>query len=145
MKSIKLLLLSFTLTFLTLGGITPVTAQPSLQFSHLHNDHKTASSLVTPKITSLSLNLTAEYSNSFSTGLILTNPSAVIEKRSNHSMITSNNSLDFFTSVMIFNDKLHQFISYISATSKIKEPAHTIKPSKIKVIKNKCSNDANLA
>ena len=144
MKSIKLLLVSFTITFVTLINITPALAMPSVKIQHLQvnnslsypvNNYKFIK--VVGKTPSKRANL---QSNNFSTGLILSNPAIFTEENSQLTMNVVSKSNEFFNSAMVFSDKLNQFISYFTAPVKGNTAEQLASPSTSKVIKAKCKS-----
>ena len=144
MKSIKLLLVSFTITVIALMTISPANAKPAVKIQHIK-----VNNFLTTKFNSYDIikvasqvpnNLSNRYSNSFSTGLILSNPAALSEKSSQVTMNVINKSNDFFTSAMVFNDRLHQFISYFSTASNENISKKAAPLSESEVIKKKCSS-----
>jgi|TARA_R100001377_G_scaffold75782_1_gene52473 hypothetical protein len=136
MKSIKLLLVSFTITFITLINISPANAEHAVKVQHLNVNN----TLITKFNKNDLINSVSNYHNSFSTGLILTAPKRVSDRGSELALTVVNNSNDFFTSAMVFNDKLHQLISYFtSPNSKVlSEP--TISTPESEVIEKKCES-----
>lgn len=135
MKSIKLLLVSFTLTFITLVNISPANAEQAVKVQHLNVN----STLIT-KFNSVELTNVVSNYNSFSTGLILSAPERLSDKSSHLTISVVNNSNDFFTSAMVFNDKLHQFISYFTTPNHrtLTEPKNSTPDSD--VIEEKCES-----
>ncbi|MCP4987287.1 MAG: hypothetical protein GY928_14910 [Colwellia sp.] len=110
MKSIKLLIISFTLTFLTLITIAPVMATPSAKVQHLQVNNMFTIAHMRKFSTKNSIN--------FSTGLVLTSASILTEDATNTTLTAVETSNDFFTSVMIMSDKIHQLFSYFNSLAK---------------------------
>ena len=147
MKSIKLLLVSFTITFVTLINITPALATPSVEIQSLKVNHILSHPYNNYNIINLVENkpsrTASQYSNNFSTGLILSNPAILTEENSQLTISVVSKSNEFFNSAMVFSDKLNQFISYFTAPVKA-NTAEQLKPtSASKVIKAKCKSRKN--
>ena len=147
MKSIKLLLVSFTLTFVTLINITPALATPSVEKQYLNVNHVLSHPYNNYNIINLvekkSSTRTSQYSNNFSTGLILSNPAIVTKENSQLTMNVVSKSNEFFNSAMVFSDKLNQFISYFTAPVKGNTAEQLESTSASKVIKAKCKSREN--
>jgi len=145
MKSLKLLLVSFTITFLALITISPASAQPSIKVQHLNINNS-----FTAKLDNFNLNmqpskLSTQYSNNFSSGLILPSSKILGETNSLVAMTVVNKSTNFFSGTMVFNDKLHQIISFFtSADTKAIIEQDTLDPQS-NVLKEKCSSRAKLS
>lgn len=136
MNSIKLLLVIFTITFIALMTISPANAKHAINVQHLNvND-----TMTTKFNNDDMINRAANYRNSFSTGLILSAPAIISDRSSQLTMDVVNKSNDFFTSAMVFNDRLHQLISYFT-TPNIKEFTQpTISTPESEVIEEKCES-----
>jgi hypothetical protein len=136
MKSIKLLLVSFTITFITLINISPANAEHAVKVQHLNVNN----TLVTRFNNNDLINSVSNYHNSFSTGLILSSPERLGDRSSQLAMNVVNSSNDFFTSAMVFNDKLHQLISYFTTPDNkaLTEPTNSIPENE--VIEKKCES-----
>jgi hypothetical protein len=134
MKSIKLLLVSFTITFITLINISSANAEHAVKVQHLNVNNQ----LFTKFNNDESINVPSNYHNSFSTSLILSAPERLSDRGSQLAMSVVNSSNDFFTSAMVFNDKLHQLISYLTTPNNetITEPTNLTPESE--VIEKKC-------
>ncbi|KGJ87277.1 hypothetical protein [Colwellia psychrerythraea] len=129
MKSIKLLLVSFTLTFITLVNISSANAEQAVKVQHLNVNNALITKFNSDELT----NVVSHYHNSFSTGLILSAPEKLSDRSSNLAISVVNNSNDFFTSAMVFNDKLHQLISYFTTPNHntLSEPKSSIPDSEV--------------
>ncbi len=136
MKSIKLLLVSFTITFITLVNISPANAEHAVKVQHLNVSNK----LFTTFNSDESIHVTSNYHNSFSTGLILSVPEKLSDTSSHLAMSVVNNSNDFFTSAMVFNDKLHQLISYFTTPNDEALTESTNSTPESEVIEKKCES-----
>jgi hypothetical protein len=134
MKSIKLLLVSFTITFITLINISSANAEHAVKVQHLNVNNQ----LFTKFNNDESINVPSNYHNSFSTSLILSAPERLSDRGSQLAMSVVNSSNDFFTSAMVFNDKLHQLISYLTTPNNetITEPTNLTPENE--VIEKKC-------
>lgn len=141
MKSIKLLLVSFTITFITLINISPANAEHAVKVQHLNVNNQ----LFTKFNNDESINVPSNYHNSFSTSLILSAPERLSDRGSQLAMSVVNSSNDFFTSAMVFNDKLHQLISYFTTPNNetITEPTNLTPESE--VIEKKCEKTFNFS
>jgi len=149
MKSIKLLIISFTLTYLVLMTVSPAIAKPLASVQHLQvNDLLTSPKNSYDSITALGKtigNISTQYDHNFSTGLILSSSRDLSDENSQVAMNVVNQSNDFFASAMIVSDKVNQFISYFT-TPEEKKFIEQIEPAqKSKVITSKCSKTANLS
>jgi len=154
MKSIKLLLITFTVTFLLLMTVSPAFAKPSIKIQHLqistafsdkHNHYN-----LTQTIKNVPSTIASGYSNNFSTGLILSNPTLVLnEKLLNESSTMTinvvNQSNKFFSSAMTVSDTLNQFISYFSPPNKSGTTEQRESVSENKEMKIKCNKSTNLS
>jgi hypothetical protein len=136
MKSIKLLLVSFTLTFITLVNISPANAEHAVKVQHLNVNNTLMTEFNSDELT----NVIGNYHNSFSTGLILSAPKRLSDRSSQLAVSVVNNSNDFFTSAMVFNDKLHQFISYFTNPNSQTLTEPTISTPESDVIEKKCES-----
>jgi len=149
MNSIKLLISSFTMTFLTLITIAPAIAAPAVKVQHLQVSNMTSivhtsynSMVVADKAMS---KFPTQYSNNFSTGLILSSSKILSEEHAQTAITVVNKSNDFFASAMIVSDKVNQFISYFTSSEekKLTEQAEPIQKSE--VMRSKCSKTDNLS
>jgi len=132
MKSLKLLTISFIVTFVTLLTISPALAEPLIKVQHLKvSDHLAA------KINDYNI---INMPSSLSTSLIFSQSTSLTEEESPLAIEVASQSHDFFTSAMVFNDKLHQLISYFSnpETKSISKPA-TLTPQGDE-LKKKCNS-----
>ncbi len=153
MKSIKLLFISFTITLVALITISPANAKPTVKVQHLNVNNMITSKFNRYDIiniagtlpSNLSDNLSDKYRNNFSTGLFLSNPAIFSEKSAQVTIDIVNKSNDFFTSTLVFNDKLHQLISYFTTPSNENITESTVSTSESKVIKNKCDNSLSFS
>jgi len=143
MRTIKLLLVSF-ITFLILMNISPVNAKPVMKVQHLN-----VNNMLTPGLNSYDIinvagkipnTLSSNYSNNFSTSLILSHPITLNDRKSDVTISVINQSNNFFTSAMVFNDKLHQLMSYFTTSNNETIIAPSVSSSDSKVIKKKCSS-----
>ncbi|ALO34144.1 hypothetical protein CMT41_04910 [Colwellia sp. MT41] len=144
MKSVKLLLVSFTITFVILSNISPALAKSAIKIQYLNVSNAYSSSYnnynfikVVAKTPST---LASQYRNNFSTGLILSNPTMLTLENSPLTMNVVNNSNEFFNSAMAFSDKLNQFISYFTSPVKGNITEQLEPTPKSKVIKAKCNS-----
>ncbi|WP_057830703.1 hypothetical protein [Colwellia sp. TT2012] len=144
MKSVKLLLVSFTITFVILSNISPALAKSAIKIQYLNVSNAYSSSYnnynfikVAAKTPST---LATQYRNNFSTGLILSNPTMLTLENSPLTMNVVNNSNEFFNSAMAFSDKLNQFISYFTSPVKGNITEQLEPTPKSKVIKTKCNS-----
>ncbi len=132
MKSIKLLIISFTLTLLMLITIAPAIAAPSAKVQHLQVNNMLTTTHMRKFSTNNSIN--------FSTGLVLSSASILTEETTNSTLTAVETSNDFFTSAMIMNDKIHQLFSYFNSSTK-DDISKQIKPEATNtLIKDKCSS-----
>lgn len=136
MNSIKLLLVSFTITFIALMTISPANAKNAVNVQHLKVNNTLSTQLYSNDL----INLAGNYSNSFSTGLILSAPVVLSDRSPQLTMDVVNKSNDFFTSAMVFNDKLHQLISYFTTPSSKTLTEPTISTPESEVIEKKCES-----
>lgn len=140
MKSIKLLLVSFTITFIVLSDISPAFAKPLVKVQHLDisntlsSTYNTINLIDTPPSKS-----TTQYSNNFFTGLIQEKPGALTEKNSKITMNVINKSNAFFNGAMVFSDKLNQFISYFTTPIKVNMAGQLESTPQKKIMKAKCT------
>ena len=137
MSSIKLLLVSFTITFIALMTIAPANAKHAVNVQHLNVNN----TLTTEFNNDDMINIAGNYRNSFSTDLILSAPALLSDRSSQLTIDVVNTSNDFFTSAMVFNDKLHQLISYFTTPTSnetLTEP--TIPTPESEVIEKKCES-----
>jgi len=143
MRTIKLLLVSF-ITFLTLINISPVNAKPVMKVQHLNVNNMLTSNFNSYDIIHVAgktpNTLSSNTSNNFSTSLILSHPTALSDINSNLAIGVINKSNDFFTSAMVFNDKLHQFISYFTTSNNDTNITPSVSSPETKVIKKKCNS-----
>jgi len=149
MKSIKLLIISFTLTFLMLMTVSPALAKPLANVQHLqvNNMLPTAHSSYDPMTVADKTfsKFSMPYGNNFSTGLILSKAGILTEENAQVTMTVVNKSNDFFASAMIVSDKLNQLISYFNSSPKDRI-AEQIEPEvENKLIKKKCSSKVNFS
>lgn len=154
MKSIKALLISFTLTFVTLISISSANAKPAIKVQHLNVSNTLTSNSPTDKFNSYDMinltddiqsNLSANYRNSLSTALFLKNQSTFSRKKNQVTIKIVNKSNEFFTSAMVFNDKLHQLISYFTAPSNKNMNESAVPNSESDAIKKKCDSTLNFS
>jgi len=136
MSSIKLLLVSFTITFIALMTIAPANAKHAVNVQHLNVNN----TLTTEFNNDDMINIAGNYRNSFSTDLILSAPALLSDRSSQLTIDVVNTSNDFFTSAMVFNDKLHQLISYFTTPSNEKLTEPTIPTPESEVIEKKCES-----
>ena len=141
MKSIKVLLVSFTITFVALMTISPANAKHAINVQHLNVNNTLTTKFNNGDI----INIAGNYRNSFSTGLILSAPVVLSDRSSQLTMGVVNQSNDFFTSAMIFNDKLHQLISYFTTPTNENIAESAISNTDSQVIKNKCDSTLNFS
>jgi len=143
MRTIKLLLVS-SITFLALINISPVNAKPVMKVQHLNVNNILTASFNSYDITNVAGRVpntfSSNTSSNFSTSLILSHPAALGDMNSNITIGVINKSYDFFTSAMIFNDKLHQLISYFTASNDDSIVAPSVSSPETKVIKKKCNS-----
>ena len=133
MKTIKLLIISFTLTFITLITIAPAIAAPSAKVQHLQVNNMLTTAHISKFSTKNSIN--------FSTGLILSSANILTEESENSTLTVVETSNDFFTSAMIMSDKINQLFSYFNSSAK-DNISKQIKPEPTnKLIKDKCSSN----
>lgn len=144
MKSITLLLISFTITVVALMTISPANAKPIVNVQYLN-----VSNTLTSKVNHYDMinlknaeprSLSSNYRKIFSTGLFLSNPAMFSEKNTQVTITRINNSNDFFTNTMVFNDKLHQLISYFTTSMNVKMTGPVVSKPESEVIKKKCNN-----
>lgn len=136
MNSIKLLLVSFTITFIALMTISPANAKHAANVQHFDINNTLSTQFHSNDL----INLAGNYSNSFSTGLILSAPVVLSDRNPQLTMDVVNKSNDFFTSAMVFNDKLHQLISYFTTPSSKTLTEPTISTPESEVIEKKCES-----
>ncbi|MFQ3264407.1 MAG: hypothetical protein ACI9U5_000273 [Colwellia sp.] len=141
MKSIKVLLISFIITFVTLTSICSANATPTVKVQHLN----VTTALINTFNNYDIISAAREVRNSLSTGLFISNPALFNKKSVKSTIDIVNKSNDFFTSTMLFNDKLHQLISYFTIPSNdsiTKSPVSTTESMKIK---KKCTTKINFS
>ncbi len=145
MKSIKLLFVSFTITFVALMTLSPANANNVVNVQHLNVNNMLTSKFNNDELIDVAGHLSDSYRNSFSTGQILSTLERLSDSSSQRAIDVVNNSNDFFTSTMVFNDKLQQFISYF--TTPINETLidPSVSTSDSKVIKKKCESSLNFS
>jgi hypothetical protein len=148
MRTIKLLLVSF-ITFLTLMNVSPVSAKPVIKVQHLNVNNMLTNKFNSYDIINVASNipntLSSKTRNNFSTSLILSHPIALSDSNSNIAIGVINNSNDFFTSAMVFNDKLHQLLSYFTTSYNKTIIAPSASSHDSKVIRKKCNNSLSLS
>tara|TARA_B110000467_G_C18282057_1_gene459192 strand:+ start:137 stop:589 length:453 start_codon:yes stop_codon:yes gene_type:complete len=117
MKSLKLLLLSSTITLFSALLIQPVIAKPTMALHYVNIDN--AQSLHAVKASSMSFKLGALPSNPINNllkqhtnQLTLTTKRIASEQLSRNQYNAVNNGNGFFETAMVFNDKMQQFFSY---------------------------------
>ena len=144
MKSIRLLIISFTMTFIALITISPAIAKPSVNVQHLKVNNTFTTAFNSYDIITLASNIpsktSTQYHNNFSTGLILSSPAMLSNENTKMTMTVVNSSNEFFASAMGFSDKLNQLISYF--TSPAKEDLSYPAPEST-VIRKKCNSKNN--
>lgn len=147
MKSIKLLLISFTMTFITLMTISPAIAKPSAKVQELQLNSALTTAFgsynIVKAVSKAPNTISMPFKNNFSTGLILSSPVVLSEGNAHVAMTVVNKSNEFFASAMIVSDKLNQFISYFNTPTK-KVYTEQATPEN-KVLKEKCSNTINFS
>lgn len=132
MKSLKLLFISFTVTFVSLLTISPAVAEPLIKVQQLKvSDHLT---------TQLEHYNIIQMPSRLSTSLTFSSLSQPSAKDLPLTMNVVSRSNDFFTSAMVFNDKLHQLISYFTAPSNKSISKPVPSSSKEEAVKEKCSS-----
>ncbi|AAZ24971.1 hypothetical protein [Colwellia psychrerythraea] len=136
MNSFKLLLVSFTITFIALMTISPANAKHAVNVQHLNVNN----TLTTKFNNNDMINIAGNYRSSFSTGLILSAPIVLSDRNSKLTIDVVNKSNDFFTSAMVFNDKLHQLISYFTTPNNETLIEPTTSTPESEVIEKKCEN-----
>ncbi|PKI14293.1 hypothetical protein [Colwellia sp. 12G3] len=149
MNSIKVLLISFTLTFITLIFISPANASPTAKVQHLNVSNTLTSTFnnydIINVVSDVPHNLSTNYRNNLSTRLFFSNPAIFSEKHTKTTIDVINKSNDFFTTAMVFNDKLHQLISYFTVPSYENITESALPTSESKVIKEKCKSNLNFS
>lgn len=154
MKSIKVLLISFIITFVSLTSISPANAKPTVKVQYLNISNTLTSNSLTNKFNSYDIinlagdvqsNLSVNYRNSLSTALFLSTPSVFSQKNAKVTIDIVNNSNNFFTSAMVFNDKLHQLISYFTMPSNESITESAVSTTEGTVIKKKCNSKLNFS
>jgi len=121
--------------------ISPANAKHAVNVQHLNVNNTLTSKFNNDDI----INIAVNYRNSFSTGLILSSPERLSDRNSQRAMGVVNKSNDFFTSAMVFNDKLHQLISYFTTpiNETLTEPTELTPEST--VIEKKCESTINFS
>ncbi|WP_019029369.1 hypothetical protein [Colwellia piezophila] len=146
MKSIKLLLVSFTITFVALMTISPALAKPSVKIQYLNVNHSFSKSFASYDIIKAAAEvphtLSTQNSNSFSSGLILSSSRLLIEDSSQLAINVVSQSNEFFSSALMFNDKFNQFISFFSAPTK-GDTSGQLAPLAERNMKEKCKNSVD--
>jgi hypothetical protein len=149
MKSIKVLLISFIITFVTLISISPANATPTVKVQHLNVGNTLTSTFNSYDVINLTGELPSHFltnnRNSLSTGLFLANQTIFSEKNAQITIEIVKKSNDFFTSVMVFNDKLHQLISYFNSPANKDISESVVPSSESDVIKKKCDSTLNFS
>ncbi len=124
METLKLLFISFTITFLILFNISPAIAKPFVSITQLKESNDIKNIQASYDITLISkttkIDLTNNDINNFSSSLVFASPRMLSNQRLNTSIELFNTSTTFFTSIMLINDKLHQLISYFSKSNDTK-------------------------
>ena len=141
MKSIKVLLISFIITFVTLTSICPANATPTVKVQHLNVTTTLTNTFNNYDIISAA----REVRNSLSTGLFISNPALFNKKSVKSTIDIVNKSNDFFTSTMLFNDKLHQLISYFTIPSNDSITKSSVSTTESTQIKKKCTTKINFS
>jgi hypothetical protein len=149
MKSIKVLLISFIITFVTLTSISPANAKPTVKVQYLNISNSLTNKFNSYDIINLAgdvqSNLSVNYRNSLSTALFLSTPSVFSQKNAKVTINIVNKSNNFFTSAMVFNDKLHQLISYVTMPSNESITESAVSTTEGTVIKKKCNSKLNFS
>ena len=138
MTPLKLLLISFTITLITLVTLPPAIAQPSLEVQHLQVRHTLTTKFNHYHTFTLADNLAPV--NNFSAGLILSSPRTLAEQNSAKIITVVNKSNEFFNSAMVFHDKLNQVISYFTTPAKAINEQQNTAASDNQVPNKKCSS-----
>ncbi|PKG86445.1 hypothetical protein CXF85_01715 [Colwellia sp. 75C3] len=149
MKSIKVLLSSCVITYITLISISTANANPTVKVQHLNVTNTLTNKFNSYDIIStaseIQNNLSVNYRNSLSTGLFMSNPALFNKKSAEITTDIVNKSNDFFISAMIFNDKLHQLISYFTIPSNESMTKSPLSTTESTVIKQKCNSKLNFS
>ncbi len=146
MKTLKLLVISFTMTFLALLTISPAIAKPSLTVHHVEVNSDINIKRSSYNIISIARKAqTNLVQNTLSTDLIFNSPSVLSEEHLSNSIDILNTSTTFFTSIMLINDKLHQLISYFSTSNDASSHNREISKQDSKLMKKKCKNDLDFS
>ncbi len=149
MKTLNLLFISFIITFAVLVSISPAIAKPSFAVQHLNVASKLNTTHTSYHITLISgagqTNLVSNYRNTLSNNLIFASPNSSNEQRLTNTMKVFSKSKNFFTSFMLLNDKLHQFISYFSTLNNTSPIRSEASGQESKSIKKKCKNDLDFS
>ncbi|KGJ91855.1 hypothetical protein [Colwellia psychrerythraea] len=149
MKSIKLLLISFTITLVALMTISPAIAKPSVKVQHLqlnnaltatHNNYN-----IIRAIGKVPTKLPVQYSNNFSSGLILSSRSILTARNANLAINVAKHTNEFFSSAMTVSDKLNQFMSYFSSPVKVKVSEQQELSPEGDILKEKCNGSINFS
>ena len=149
MKSIRVLLSSFIITYITLFSISPANANPIVKVQHLNVTDTLISNSLTTKFARYDIisaasevpsNLSVNYRNSLSSGLFMSDLAIFNKKSTKVTIDIVNKSNDFFTSAMVFNDKLHQLISYLTIPSNESMSDSAVSTTEGSVIKKKCNS-----
>jgi len=124
--------------------VSPAIAKPVINIKNLHVNNSFTGSFTSNNSVStastVSRKISTQYDTSFSTGLILSNPTILSENKTKIAMTVVNQSNEFFASTMIVSDKINQFISYLTSPSKEAFVEQNKPTSKTKVIRKKCSS-----
>jgi hypothetical protein len=130
-------------------NISPVNAKPVMKVQHLNVNNMLTTNFNSYDIINVAgkipNTLSSNTSNNFSTSLILSHPIALSDINSNIAIGVINKSNDFFTSAMVFNDRLHQFLSYFTTSNNKAIIAPAASSADSKVIKKKCNNTLSLS
>ena len=141
MKSIKVLLINFIITFVTLTSMCPANATPTVKVQHLNVTTALTNTFNNYDIISAA----REVRNSLSIGLFISNPALFNKKSVKSTIDIVNKSNDFFTSTMLFNDKLHQLISYFTIPSNDSMTKSSVSTTESTQIKKKCTTKINFS
>lgn len=154
MKSIKLLLLSSTITLISATIIQPVIAKPTMTVHYLKvsSEQIAATQQALPFNTSFSSlpvnplnriitqqanNIDRDFSHKISSRLQLSSIRKTAEQLPKKHMNRSHDDNSFFETAMIFNDKMQQVISYFkNQNSGLTLPASSLQNSHQVEIKN---------
>jgi hypothetical protein len=125
-------------------NISPVNAKPVMKVQHLNVNNMLTTGFNSYDIINVSGKIpktfSSKYSNNFSSSLILSHPITLNDRKSDATIAVINKSNDFFTSAMVFNDKLHQLMSYFTTSNNETIIAPSVSSSESKVIKKKCNS-----